>query len=267
MAQDNKPTLPPIEDLGRPEFIQSIVSMAMDGKRPDPATVEQLGPKLQKLAHDYREIFETEKGGASVSKQLNRAERIRDAAATLNAILAEDQSDGEEWLWRASDEMKRQREAMLSRLPRRRHAGDRHRRERPQINTHLTPGVLRIEEIRSGVSELVTTAAYAVGMIGGTRGAKGGPGVAARVADVRFGAALEIGHIFLSLTGERPKRIVRAVKRKDFGGGKESIAVGPWHDFLAAIMEKIFGDTKGLHGYSQKVVHDMKKTHPNTGQV
>ncbi len=265
MAQDDKSNLPPIEDLGHPDFIQSIVSMAMAGKSPDPTKVEQLGLMLQDLARNYRRIIEDEERGTSVSDQLDCIARIRDAAVKLDIELTKADDDSMVEISRASDEIKRQREAMLSRLPRRRHAGDRHRRERPQINTNLTHGIFRIEELRVGVSELATAAAFAVGMIAKTRGAKGGPGVAARKADVRFGAAREIGDIFLSLTGKRPTRTVRAEKRKDVKGGKHSVAAGPWHGFLAAIMEKIFGDTKGLHGYSQKVVHDMTKTPPNTG--
>ena len=45
MAQDNKSNLPPIEDLGRPEFIQDIVSKAMNGKTASPSAV-RLGVPL-----------------------------------------------------------------------------------------------------------------------------------------------------------------------------------------------------------------------------
>ena len=104
---------------------------------------------------------------------------------------------------------------------------------------------------------MATTAAYAVGMIGASRGAKGGPGVAANVTDVRSGAAGEIGCIFLWLTGERPKRTVLNVESEDLAEGYQSIEAGPWYDFLAGIMEKIFGDTKGVITCSRKVVQGM----------
>jgi len=259
VAQDNKSNLPPIEDLGRPEFIQDIVSKAMNGKTPDPAKVEKLGLMLQDLARNYRRHIEDEKRGTSVSDQLDCIGRIRHVAAMLTAELAEADDDSMVEIWRASDEMERQLEATRSRLPRHQHDGDRHRRERPQTNTHQLPGVSRIGDIQRGISELATTAAYAIDMIGKTPGAKGGPGVAANVADVRLGAAGETGCIFLWLTGEQPKRIVRTVKRKGVTGGKQSIEAGPWRDFLAAIMMKIFGNTRGLDGYSREVAHGMDK--------
>ena len=264
MAQDNKSNLPPIEDLARPEFIQDIVSMAMDGKPPDPTKVERLGPILQELARQYRETIETEKGGTGVSDQLDCIARIRNAAATLDAELAEADDDSTEQLWRGYNKIKRLREdaqedarARRSRRPRRQHDGDRHRRERPQINTHLPPGMFRIQEIHNGATELVKIATVAGKMLGATSGAKGGPGVPKKIADVRFGAAAEIGCIFLWLTGERPKRTVRIVENENLAEGQESIEVGPWYDFLGAIMEKIFGNTNGVIRCARKVVHGM----------
>lgn len=257
MAQENKSNLPPIEDLGDPDFIQSIVSMAMDGKQADPAKVEQLGPALQKLARVYREIFKVEKDGTGVSDQLDCIARIRNAAATLDAELAKADDNSKEQLWRACDEIKRRRESPRPRPKRPRRGGDRHRRVRPQINTHLPPSIFRIEEIHNGTTELVKIATVAGKMLGATSGAKGGSIVVANVADVRLGAAGEIGAIFRSLTGERPKRTVRPVEREDLAEGQQSIEAGPWYDFLGAIMEKFFGDTTGVITCARKVVQGM----------
>ena len=208
---------------------------------------------------------EDEKAGTSLSDQLDCIARIGDAAARLNAEMADADADSMVEIWRASDEIKRRREVPRPRPKRPQRDGDRHRRERPQINTHLPPGMFRIEEIHNGVTELIKITTVAGKMLGATPGARGGSIVNSNVADVRLGAAGDMGSIFLWLTGERPRRKVRKVKRKGVRGGKHSITAGPWHGFLAAIMEKIFGDTKGIDGYSQKVVRAMKKTSPNTG--
>ena len=111
---------------------------------------------------------------------------------------------------------------------------------------------LAIQDLRSVVEETINE-----GRESGPT--KGRPPGKSEVTTVRLTAAGEIGAIYRDLTGERPKRVVKKVSRKGVRGGYASQEGGPWHSFLSAMEDEIFGDHRGVEARAREVARGMDK--------